>query len=895
MLGRPMSEALRDEVSGEAMAAREPRLESSAITDDPFLAEVARIPARAGVPPSDPPLRPGDAVGRFVVVSELGRGGMGVVYAAEDRTLGRTVALKVLLPTEDDRRRRRFLREARAAAAISHPGIAVVYEISEIDGRVVIAMELVRGRTLRARLAEGVLPVAEAARVGRAIASALGRAHERGVVHRDLKPENVMIGDDGQIKLLDFGLAKPIVEGGAELGTATTATEDGRLVGTPSYMSPEQAKSRPVDARSDVFSFGVMLYEMLTGRRPFAGPTVIELFIALDRDEPAPPSQVNPRVPAAIERVVLRCLQKDPAARYADGGALLADLDRAASPRSSRFGRIAAAAIAVLAIAAAGAGALVMRRAPPWVPVPITDLPAPRSSRPEAVAAYQASLASMREGASPGDGLRRALELDPDLAEAHLQMVPLAMEHRMETARAHFRRAEELRSALGERDRAMLDAFEPLVQRQPADWAETNRRLEAALTRFAGDVELWYLLGLGRANYDDMEASVRDFRRAIELDPAFAPAYASMGMDLAYLGRFDEALGAVDRCLAVRPGSEACLRIATRVYAARGECDAMEGTTRRMLAAGSEAYFAYPVLADALAAGDRPIATVREAIRQADVGLALLPPGITSDAWRKQRSAVLRMDEASFEGDFEASARVAGEYAPIVEASRQQNEHGVFARELGRVYLEMGRPADAARLAVDFLDRRDAWEPAPGAEDTAMAGDATPFLLLTALRAGAISRADFEARRDAFRRAWKARVTPVSRSFLWFYGYAAMVDGPDDARAALEALPEYAPLPPFCPSSLAEVDVGRTFLLGGRTDEAIAWLERATRGCFALHFPLEHAQAFAWLGQAREAKGDARGACAAYREVIARWGQAKPRSVTADHARARVAALACPG
>ncbi len=183
------------------------------VTPDPFLAEVARIPERPDVPRGGAMPRPGDTLGRFTVLSELGRGGMGVVYAAEDRTLGREVALKVLPTSGDDERRARFLREARAAAALTHSGIATIYDVGEAEGHVFIAMELVRGRTLRAVLDarpadDRALPLAEALHVGRDIAWALGKAHERGVVHRDLKPENVMIAEDGQVKLLDFGLAK---------------------------------------------------------------------------------------------------------------------------------------------------------------------------------------------------------------------------------------------------------------------------------------------------------------------------------------------------------------------------------------------------------------------------------------------------------------------------------------------------------------------------------------------------------------------------------------------------------------------------------------------------------------------------------------------------------------
>jgi serine/threonine protein kinase len=176
------------------------------------------------------------------------------------------------------------------------------------------------------------LPLSEALRVACAIARGLYKAHRHGIIHRDLKPENVMVGEDDQVKLLDFGLAKAIDRDlDPELSSIHSATGmnsvDGRVVGTPMYMSPEQAKGGRLDARTDVFSFGVVLYEMLTGKRPFAGLGTVELFAAIDRDTPEPPSQVNPEVLPALEQLVLRCLHKDPGARYADAGAILDDLD----------------------------------------------------------------------------------------------------------------------------------------------------------------------------------------------------------------------------------------------------------------------------------------------------------------------------------------------------------------------------------------------------------------------------------------------------------------------------------------------------------------------------------------------------------------------------------------
>ena len=194
---------------------------------------------------------------------------------------------------------------------------------------------------------------------------------------------------------------------------------------------------------------------------------------------------------------------------------------------------------------------------------------------------------------------------------------------------------------------------------------------------------------------------------------------------------------------------------------------------------------------------------------------------------------------------------------------------------------------------MSFLDQRDAWEPNPRAEDGALAWDMTPALLRTALHGGRLSPAEVTARRDVWLSSWKARLTPVSRNFLWLFGYARVADTPEAARAALALLPTYGALPPYRSQTLIDADVGRTYLLAGQPAEALPWLERATRKCDVIGHPFDHVRAHLLLGQAREATGDEPGACAAYQRVLDRWGQAKPRSVTAEQAKRRFLALHC--
>jgi formylglycine-generating enzyme required for sulfatase activity len=277
-----------------------------------------------------------ETLGHFEIADKLGEGGMGVVYRARDTRLGRTVAIKLLRPeaVADPDRTRRFLLEAKAASALTHPHIVTVHEMGEDPARGTwIAMELVDGESLRQRLARGRLPIAEALRIALEVARGLAAAHEAGIVHRDVKPGNVMIAKSGHVKVLDFGLAKLV---GPERGTADSvsptlsspaATRLGVLLGTPAYMSPEQAEGRPVDARSDVFSFGAVLYEMLTGKKPFDGASELSLLSSILRDTPPRVRGLRPDVDPRLESLVDRCLAKDPTARAASAQALVPELE----------------------------------------------------------------------------------------------------------------------------------------------------------------------------------------------------------------------------------------------------------------------------------------------------------------------------------------------------------------------------------------------------------------------------------------------------------------------------------------------------------------------------------------------------------------------------------------
>jgi Tol biopolymer transport system component len=328
----------------------------------------------------------------YEIVAPLGAGGMGEVYRARDPRLNRFVALKVLpAGVLDPERRERFQREAQAVAALNHPNIVTLYSIEDDGGTTFLTMELIDGRSLAELLPKQGLPLDRVLKIAIAVADAIAAAHQKGITHRDLKPANIMLGQgeqDGRVKVLDFGLAKLTGAWGSGGDGSTTlptalATGEGRILGTVAYMSPEQAEGKPVDARSDLFSLGVILYELATGRRPFTGDTSVSVISSIVKDTPSSITTLNPSLPSELSRIVRRALAKDPEDRYQTAKDLRNDLrelqssiasgeiqlqpaaslhDRASGAKIWRFVAIG------LAVVAIGAIALLLRRTGPATP-----------------------------------------------------------------------------------------------------------------------------------------------------------------------------------------------------------------------------------------------------------------------------------------------------------------------------------------------------------------------------------------------------------------------------------------------------------------------------------------------------------------------------------------------
>ena len=878
---------------------------------DDFLRDVARVEER---PPPPVARLEGTNIGRFKVVSEIGRGGMGIVFLAEDEKLRRKVALKLLPPSfaADEERRRRFLREARAAAAVSHPNLVTVYDVGEHEGRGYIAMEYLRGRSLREQLGERPFSVDEAVELARQVLAGLAHAHAAGLLHRDLKPENVLVDRDGRVRLVDFGLAK--LDGDVD-APGDNSTRDGLVMGTPGYMSPEQARGQTVDARTDIFSFGVLFYEMLTRKRPFTGPTRADVVTSLLRDAPPRVDVTRPEVGIALGDLVHRCLSKAPNDRFPSTVVLKDALDDAWStskreirvtptPTPANAGSLPVKTpartwpwmIAAAGIALAGV-AIALTHRPELAPLAaaaidassaarglaMTEVPLPKSNSPEALAAYRQGLQAIRDAdwAIAEERFGDAIKHDPELSSAHLRLAMLCGNGNggPAQAREELSRAMTTRASLPERDQALLMAVEPLINRDPAERSVARQRLHDLVMAHPNDAELWHFYAVFGAEGTD--EGIEAERRAVELDPQFADAWQILAAQLAQRGKVDEALAAIERCVAISPLTADCRGERARLYGVMGECGRMEEDLRRGLSSNPRAAnIWHEDRAAALVAVGRSDDTVLEAFRQK---WALLG--------EDRRKGIEGIDRALL---CTARGRFAEAEAMLVDGEKaianDPNAH-IHARYAGlriAIMRELGRPKDAAKVAETYVAKKDVWI------GSTSAMDAEVPMLRVMQHGGLLTREAFAKRRDT----WFARATANEASrvptFVWALAYANWIETPAEAKEAIEALPSelVTSETKLHREGFVRAEVGNTLLLAGRPKDAVPHLEVATNACNWLQWPVEHTYALLHLGQAHEAVGDLEHACQAYQRVVARWATA-PRSATRDLAKARLKALSC--
>ncbi len=533
---------------------------------DGFLAaQMAGVAAEFAAQPQLPSLV-GHHLNHYEILAPLGKGGMGEVYQARDHRLDRTVALKIL-PADVARhaeRQRRFVREAKAASALNHPHIATIHEIGEADGIHFIVMEYVAGQTLAARINGAPLPINELLTISSQIADALDEAHTKGITHRDLKPANVMLNERGQVKVLDFGLAKIARPSSIESNVSTLKqTTPGIVMGTVPYMSPEQALGRDVDHRSDIFSLGTVLYEMATGKLPFVGANTVETLDRILHAEPEAITQCNADAPAELERIVRRCLAKEREARYQSAAELLPALQSLSTIHENSAARLAVTRelSATHEIQAATTGGLALGKAQLWMqrwPV-ITALtlilllglaasffwsrsPVPQPAQHRPANARQVNPVAYDEYLSGRYFTNRQNKADNETAITKLE--------RAVTADPEFAAAQ---AELAQAYIWKLFLFTPrdkTLEEKAFMAAEKALALDPKLG--AGHLARGRLLWTPAQRFPHDQA-IQEYRRALTLDPGLDEARNQLAMVYNHVGALDPALEELQKAVASNP------------------------------------------------------------------------------------------------------------------------------------------------------------------------------------------------------------------------------------------------------------------------------------------------------------------------------------------------------
>src|ERR1044071_4508999 len=649
----------------------------------------------------------GQTVSHYRILEKLGEGGMGVVYAAEDLHLGRRVAIKfpVKASVENDFRLR-FLREARAVSTLSHHNIAAIYDYGETTDdesgkdQPFLVMELIKGTSLAELMHDGALTLKRAVEIIADVAEALTEAHHHGVVHRDIKPSNVFVSERGEVKVLDFGLAKQLNEetvrkiGSGARTLFATQTRSGVVVGTPLYLSPEQARGGDIDGRSDLFALGALLYECIAGKPAFGGTGVLEIAGQVLHVDPPPPSTINERVPPELDRITMKALAKKPEARYQSADEMLVDLraahealsdddtyrterlnaSRAKNPSllvtvtdALRRPRISLGLV-LLGIAIA---ALVIWGAVRWL------RPKPYKASAEAQRWYDSGTAALRDGlfSQASNTLERAINADGNFALAHARYAEALMElDYVDKAKDELLRASSLapdRTGLMPLDALYLDAITASVRR---DFPSAIVAYKTIASLSSNDPQVYVDLGRAYENNEEPGKAIESYVKATELDPQYATAHLRAGV---LYGRQQEL-----------PSAAAAFDKADQIYQALGK---VEGRAEVFYQRG------------ALSIRSGKIAEARQQLQQA---LDL------SQAVNSQSQRIKTMLQLVYvfrqEGKLDQAEKLANDAVNLAQAN---NMEGMTARglvDLGSGFFLRGEYVEAEKYfkqGLDFAER----------------------------------------------------------------------------------------------------------------------------------------------------------------------------------------------
>jgi len=865
----------------------------------------------------------GESFARYVVEREIGEGGMGHVFRARDTVLNRRVALKVLrVPKNDGEAKSRLLREAQVAAALDHPNAVKVYDVGEHKGIPFLAMELVEGETLRAKLAHGA-PPASFLRWLAEVASALGAAHDLGILHRDVKPENVIVRSDGVAKVLDFGIARRMTSDIDPNGPTVdsdefrTLTEAGALVGTPAYIAPEQLRGEPQDGRADQFAWGVVAYECMVGESPWGETANLVAVIAAIAGKEV--TALPKRVSRAVEAVVVRALSKDPEKRFPTMHALEAalraaasepEISVAASPDSTLSTRrvvtgerlrtvyLAVGTLVLSAAAVITSVKLAKTHHRPPAPaaaersiVPEGGVRAPEvppGTDPEAARLYRAGCEAQRRGTDTVAAMRwkEALDRDAGLAAAKLRYaLSWATDYGdSDKVRAAYRAARDQRERLSPRDRELVTAIAPLFD-DPANPAGAAAALGALSDARPDDAEVAAWRGELLLNIvGDAASALSAFDESLRRDPGNVWAVATGALALSHLGRRDEARVRAERCVKDHPQAGICHRWLLDDDERAGRCSDEESRAHAWIRADPTDYYPPWYLAAVLAWRRAPKEAVEEAIRQAR---EVAPVADPIDSFSR-----IDVPLAVWEGDFvRALAAARDSDARLTRQSAVVEEREAAAWRIADVQLETGDTAGARATARAALHRAEA-ESSFGvaAFNQGVPGRALACLVRDDERERWLA---VEKATDA--RLAQARALPLDmREELWNAAFGECVETRADAERGIEAARELGML-----DSNRALDsdfaLGRALAAVGNRDEATRLLRRFLARCDGLTRPRDRMRAHVELGNLRRDAGDVTEAASLYSVVVATWGDAKPRSVTLEAARRALAALRRPG